>query len=368
MKPPISCATGAFVMTPAKAAFPALLVAATLAVGGCASPAYYLQAMSGQFELWRLSRPLDQLRDDPSIAPSLQEKLSAARRIRDFASRELALPDNGGFRSYAAIDRPYAVWNVFAAEEFAIRPKEWCFPVAGCVSYRGYFSKADAEAHAAALRAEGYEVHVGGVPAYSTLGWFDDPLLSTFIRYPEPELARLIFHELSHQLLYARDDTEFNESFAVAVEREGLRRWLAREASPARQDDFDRARRMRSDFQELVLDARNRLEALYASSLAVEDKRRAKSRIFGKLRQDHEALKAGPWQGFAGYDRWFGEEINNATLASVGLYHGLVPAFEALLERHDRDLPGFYAEAKRLSALSREERRAAFGRMQVEAR
>lgn len=367
MKPPISCATGAFAMTSAKAAYPALLAAA-LAAGGCASPAYYWQAMSGQFELWRLSRPLDRMQDDPSVAPALQVKLAAARRIRDFASRELALPDNGGFRSYAAIDRPYVVWNVFAAEEFAIRPREWCFPVAGCVSYRGYFSKADADAYAAALQAEGYEVHVGGVPAYSTLGWFDDPLLSTFIHYPETELARLIFHELSHQLLYAPDDSEFNESFAVAVEREGLRRWLAREAGPTRQAAFQRAQRMRADFQRLVLDARNRLDALYASSLSAEDKRREKSLVFTKLRQDHEALKAGPWQGFAGYDRWFGAEINNATLASLGLYHGLVPAFEALLERHDRDLSRFYAEAKRLGALPKEERRATFGRSLAEMR
>lgn len=344
-------------MMPSRSPLLPLLAVIALILGGCASPAYYLQAVGGQLELWRLSRPLDAVQADPATAAELRAKLAAAARIRDYASSELALPDNGSFRQYAALDRPYVVWNVFAAEAFSVKAREWCFPVAGCVGYRGYFSQADAEDYAATLRAKGFEVHVGGVPAYSTLGWFDDPLLSTFIRYPETELARLIFHELSHQVLYARDDTEFNESFAVAVEQEGLRRWLAREANPARHAAFERAQRMRADFQRLVLDARDRLEALYDSPLPTEDKRREKAHIFAALKQDYEALKAGPWQGFAGYDRWFGQEINNATLASVGLYHRLVPAFEALLARHHRDLPRFYAEVKRLAALPKEERR-----------
>jgi predicted aminopeptidase len=283
-------------------------------------------------------------------------------RIRDFASRELALPDNGSFRTYADLSRPYVVWNVFAAEEFSVRPKEWCFPVAGCVNYRGYFARADADAFAADLRGEGFEVYVGGVPAYSTLGWFDDPLLSTFIHYPETELVRVIVHELAHQVLYVRDDTEFNESFAVVVEQEGVRRWLARENEPAERDRSQRAQRMRADFQGLVLETRQRLEALYASALAPEEKRREKKRILAGLRGDYEGLKAGPWQGFAGYDRWFGQEINNATLASIGLYHQLVPAFEALLDRNSLDLPRFYAEVKRLAALPKDARRERLAR------
>lgn len=342
-----------------------LLAAAALLVGGCASPAYYLQAVGGQFELWRLARLVAEVEADPAVAPALKAKLAAAAEIRGFASRELALPDNGSFRNYAALDRPYVVWNVFAAEEFSVKPKEWCFPVAGCVSYRGYFARADALAHAADLRVRGLDAHVGGVPAYSTLGWFDDPLLSTFIHYPETELARLIFHELAHQVLYVSGDTEFNESFAVAVEEEGLRRWLARANDPAKNSAFERTQRRRADFRGLVLDARSRLEALYASPLAPQEKRREKARILAGLRHDYAALKAGPWQGFAGddqrkslrEDRWFGQEINNATLASVGLYHQLVPAFEALLVRNGRDLPRFYAEVKRLAALPKEERR-----------
>jgi predicted aminopeptidase len=340
-----------------------LLAATALALGGCTAPGYYLQALDGQLELLRLARPIDEVQADTTVAPAIKEKLAAALRIRDFASRELALPDNGSFRKYADLGRPYVVWNVFAAEEFSVLPKDWCFPLAGCVGYRGYFAKADADAYAAALRGEGFEVYVGGVPAYSTLGWFDDPLLSSFIHYSVTGLARVVFHELAHQVLYVPDDTEFNESFAVAVEQEGLRRWLAQEhvrGDPAHASQsalYQRAQRMRADFHGLVLDARQRLEALYAFSLPPQEKRREKALIFARLRRDYAALKAGPWQGFAGFDRWFGQEINNATLASVGLYHRLVPAFEALLDRNHHDLPRFYAAARQLAALPKQARR-----------
>lgn len=334
-----------------------LAALAALALDGCAPPAYYFQAAEGHFELWRLARPIEEVQGDPALPASLQERLAAAAGIRDFASRALALPDNGSYRRYAALDRPYVVWNVLAAEEFSVRPKEWCFPVAGCVGYRGYFSRREADAYIAVLREQGYEAHVGGVPAYSTLGWFDDPLLSTFIHFPETELARLIFHELSHQVAYARDDTEFNESFAVAVEQEGLRRWLAAHGDEDKRRSHERAQRMRADFMRLVLDARSRLETLYASSLPPEEMRREKARIFAALRRDYDALQAGPWQGYAGYDRWFGQEVNNATLASVGLYQQLVPAFETLLEHHGRDLPRFYAEVRALAELPKAERR-----------
>ncbi len=339
-----------------------LLAAAVLGMGGCASPGYFLQAIGGQLEMIRLARPVAEVERDPDASPALRAKLAEAESIRDFASRELALPENGSYRKYAELGSPYAVWNVFAAEEFSVQPKAWCFPVAGCVNYRGYFAEADAEAFAAGLRGEGYDVSVGGVPAYSTLGWFDDPLLSTFINYSGTELARLIFHELAHQLLYVRDDTVFNESFATTVEREGLRRWLAQQNDPAERERYERMERIRADFRELVRRTRQELGTLYASRLATEEKRRTKARILAEMRRDYEALKAGPWQGFAGYDRWFGQEINNATLASVGLYQQLLPAFEALLAKDNHDLPRFYADVKRLAALPKEERHAQLAR------
>jgi len=338
-----------------------LAIAAAAALCGCASPAYYLQAVGGQIELWRKARPIEAVRDDPATRPPLRDKLQAALQIRDYASRDLALPANGSYRSYADLGRPYAVWTVFAAEPFSVEPKQWCFPVAGCVSYRGYFAQDDAEAYAESLRLEGYDVFVGGVPAYSTLGWFDDPLLNTFIRYPDTELARLIFHELAHQVVYVRDDSVFNESFATAVETAGIERWLTGHGTPAQRAEFNQAQSRRKDFDDLVLRYRERLKAAYGTDLPAPEKARLKAQILGELQDEYRALRNGPWHGFAGYDRWFGQEINNATLASVGIYTELEPAFAALLSQHANDLPRFYDEVKQLAALSREDRQSRLG-------
>lgn len=338
------------------------LAAATLLAAGCGTPSYYLQAIGGQLELWREARPVEEVAAGSASAPELRRKLERAQAIRDYASRELGLPANGSYRKYADLGRPYVVWNVFAAPRLSIEPKQWCFPVAGCVSYRGYFALADAEALAAELRAQGYDVHVGGVPAYSTLGWFDDPLLNTFIHYPEPELARLIFHELAHQVAYAGDDTEFNESFATVVELVGVERWLAADGSPEQRAQFRQAQTRRQDFLALVTGARARLEALYGSEILPLQMEQEKARILAGLGEDYRTLKAEKWNGYAGYDRWFGQEINNATLASIGLYTALVPAFRALLAQERGELPRFYARVEELAALpkpARDERLAA---------
>ena len=213
----------------------AVAAAALLLLSGCADLGYYLQSIDGQMQLNAARRPLAEVVADADTPEALKQKLRRAAAIRDFASRELKLPNNGSYRNYADLKRPFVVWNVFAAEEFSIEPQRWCFPFAGCVGYRGYFSKEAAEAFAAKLRAEGREVQVAGIPAYSTLGWFDDALLNTFMHYPDYELARLLFHELAHQVVYVKDDAEFNESFAVAVELAGLERWLAQEGEVLRQ-------------------------------------------------------------------------------------------------------------------------------------
>jgi predicted aminopeptidase len=325
-------------------------------IAGCSTPAYYLQAVGGQLELWREAQPIEQLSADGETGAALKEKLDTALRIRDFASRELALPANGSYRKYADIKRPYVVWTVFSAEALSIHPKEWCFPVAGCVSYRGYFAKEDAQAFARELRRQGYDVYIGGVPAYSTLGWFDDPILNTFIHYPDTEIARLIFHELAHQLIYVRGDSEFNESFASAVETIGVERWLAAQGTPQQRAAFEQAQERREDFFGLVLKYRERLDALYASQLPDEEKRRRKEETLAQLKQEYGRIKNGKWNGYAGYDRWFGQEINNATLASVGIYTRLVPAFEELLAASGDDLPRFYAEVRKLASLPQEAR------------
>ncbi|MEW5708237.1 MAG: aminopeptidase [Pseudomonadota bacterium] len=327
-------------------------------LAGCSNVGYYAQSVSGHLEVMRRAQPIPQVLADPATPDPVKHRLERVLTIREFASRALGLPDNGSYRRYAALDRPYVVWNVFATPELSTQLIEWCFPVAGCVGYRGYYAREEAEAFAAGLEARGYDVLVRGVPAYSTLGWFDDPVLSTLLRYPETEIARLIFHELAHQVAYVRDDSVFNESFATAVEREGVRRWLEAQGTEALRAAEAAARGRREDFVRLVLEYRDRLEEVYGADLSREEKRARKGELLGALAKDYRQLKER-WGGFSGYDRWFEGKLNNAHLASVAAYTQLVPAFEALLAREGGDLPRFYAAVKALARRDKAARLAA---------
>ncbi|EHR70054.1 putative aminopeptidase [Burkholderiales bacterium JOSHI_001] len=335
-----------------------------LLLGGCSSLGYYGQSVGGHLDLMQRAKPVPQWLADDSTPADLKARLALTQRMRDFAVRELHLPDNNSYRSYAALDRPAVVWNVVAAPELSLTLKTWCFPVMGCVGYRGYFKKEPAEALAAELRAQGLEASVYGVPAYSTLGWSNwmggDPLLSTFIQWPEGELGRLIFHELSHQVAYAADDTMFNESYATAVERIGGALWLATQADAAARDDYARYDGRRQDFRALVGRYRDELAALYASAQSDGAKRSAKAELFQRLQADHARLKAERWGGFSGYDAWF-ERANNATLGAFAAYNELVLPFERLFDQQGRDWARFHTEVKRLAALPKAERRAALG-------
>ncbi|MCL4802103.1 MAG: aminopeptidase [Burkholderiales bacterium] len=335
-------------------------LAAGAALAGCATTEYYAQAIRGHLEVMRRAQPIAARLADPSTPPALRARLERALAIRDFASRELGLPDNGSYRSYAELGRPYVVWNVVAAPELSVEPKQSCFPVAGCVSYRGYYAAADAERHGAELAAQGLDVYIGGVPAYSTLGWFDDPVLDTFIGYPEGELARIIFHELAHQVVYVKDDTMFNESFAVAVERAGVQAWFAHGAPDADRRDYDALQARKREFIALMLRYRARLQALYAEPIPDAAKRAGKARAFAELAMDYAALKAA-WGGYAGFDPFFARKPGNAHLAAIASYTELVPAFERLLAREGGDLVRFYAAVRRLAALPKAERDAALG-------
>ena len=342
---------------------PALAFAGAAALGGCGAE-YYWQGAAGQLDLIARARPVDEV-IAATTDDRLKDRLERATAIRRFASERLGLPDNASYRRYADLGRPYVVWNVIAAPELSLAPREWCFPVAGCVSYRGYFREEDARAEAARLAAAGDDVHVSGVPAYSTLGWFDDPLLSSFVGYPDVELARLVFHELAHQRAYVRDDTAFNESFATAVEDAGLERWIASRppAEAARlASERDRHDRLRAEFRRLVVQTRGALERLYASTADDAAKRRGKAAALAAMREGYERAKAGE-PGLAGYERWFagpgGSGPNNASLASVALYEDLVPGFRALLARERGDLGAFYRRVEALAALPRDERRRA---------
>jgi len=344
-----------------------LLGAALLAVGamflgtGCSSLAYYGQAVGGHLQMVQAARPVAEVVDDPATPAVLRERLLLSQRLRDFAVAELKLPDNSSYRRYADLQRPSAVFNIVAAPELSLELKTWCFAVVGCVGYRGYFSREPADALAAELRAQGWETSVYGVPAYSTLGktnWLGgDPLLNTFIQWPEADLARLLFHELSHQVAYANDDTQFNESYAVAVERIGVALWLQRQGRSGELAAGAAQEARRRDFRDLTLRTRQRLQAVYAGPGTETEKRAAKAAVMAGFRADYAALKAGPWAGFAGYDAWV-DRANNATFAIQAAYDDLVSAFEQLFERQGRDFDRFHAEVKILARLPKAERRS----------
>lgn len=335
------------------------LAAVLLAIGaaGCSTFGYYAQSITGHFAVLRSTRPIHDVIADPSTPDALRERLTRAQEIRAFASQELGLPDNGSYTAYADLRRPFVVWNVFATRELSLELKQWCYPVVGCAGYRGYFDRAAADREADALRAEGYEVNVAGVPAYSTLGWFSDPLLNTFIGGSEGQLASLIFHELAHQVVFVGGDTTFNESFATAVEREGVRRWLAANDDTALRQAYADFASRRQQFVGLLLRYRARLEALYQSGESDEAKRAGKRAALAELKSEYAQLRAA-WGGFAGYDRFFAQDLNNAHLAAIGAYNELVPAFDALLERFGGDFGRFYGEVGRLARLPKDEREA----------
>ncbi|HSC62911.1 MAG TPA: aminopeptidase [Caldimonas sp.] len=334
---------------------------------GCSTVGYYASSVTGHLELLQAARPVTEWLDDPSTSARLKERLELSQQIRDFAVSALAEPDNASYRRYADLHRPAAVWNVVAAPELSLEPRTWCFWIVGCVGYRGYYDPAQAEAFAAGLRADGFDVAVYPVPAYSTLGrlptggWFADPLLNTFIGYPEGELARLVFHELSHQVAFAPGDTLFNESFASTVEKIGAERWLAERATPAARAQYDVAAARRADFRALTSRYRDELARLYASAQGDDRKRAEKAAILARLRADYATLKATRWDGYAGYDAWFAQ-ANNAAFGVLASYTGLVPAFEKVFEREGRDFARFYAEVRRIAALPHAERLAALER------
>ena len=313
-----------------------LLVPALLA--GCQA-GYYAHLARGQYELLSRREPIAQLVADAATDAGLKRKLARAQDARGFAARELGLPDNGSYTSYADLGRPYAVWNVFAAKELSLQAREWCYPMLGCLAYRGYYDPGRAEGAAQELREDGFDVIVAGIPAYSTLGWFDDPLLST-IGDAEDVVAGTIFHELAHQLEFAAGDTAFNESFATFVEQEGLRRYL-KDAPELAQAASARQQR-RAEYVERMLECRRRLEAIYAGAAPDAEKRERKRAEFERLWRE---TGIGPEV-----------ELNNAQLLPFGLYHQWVPAFAALFRAQGEDWSAFYREVGELAELDADER------------
>lgn len=339
-------------------AFRATGVAAALLITGCAGPGYFVQAAGGQMSVLNARRPIAEVLNDAAAPAAVRTRLELVQRARDFAARELKLDAHGSFATYADLGRPYAVWNVIATPEFSLTPKRWCFPIAGCIGYRGYFEQRKAEKYAAQLRRKGLDVHVGGAAAYSTLGWFRDPVLSSTLRYDDAQAVAVVFHELAHARLYLRGDTTFNESFATAVEEQGMHRFLAGADGATLLAAWQTSRAREQGFHELLGNTRTRLAALYAGDLDEHAMRAEKSRTLDEARAAHTQLKLS-WGEYAGYDRFFDAGLNNARLAAVAFYRQDVAAFTQLIVESGSDMQVFYQRARALSRLDPAARRVA---------
>jgi len=328
-----------------------------LSLSACADLGYLAQSLTGHARLMATARPIDDWLADPATPPALRQRLQTVQSVRRFAVTHLHLPDNASYQRYAVLDRPFAVWNVVAAPADSLTLKTWCFFVVGCVSYRGYFDPADARTLAEQLHGQGLEVSVYGVPAYSTLGWSNwaggDPMLSTFVNSSDGELARLMFHELAHQVVFVADDTAFNESFATAVERLGGANWLDQQATPQARQEFIRLDERRQQFRALTRQTRQELQKIYAtqgpSAEDIAQRMALKKKTMDDFRARYIALRQR-WGGYAGYDEWVAH-ANNAALGSLASYEDWVPAFENLFVQQGRNWPRFYDAVRQLAQL-----------------
>lgn len=350
-----------------------LLLAVVVAVSGCHTLGFYSQALKGQYQIFAHQKPIESLLADTQTPERLKARFQLLNRLRAFARSDLQLPVDDHYRKYVDVHRPFVVWNVEAAPEFSMQPKTWWYPLVGSLEYRGYFSKEGATNYALTLRTQGYDVSVGGVEAYSTLGWFKDPVLNTFIFEPDADLAEVLFHELGHQRVFARGDTDFNEAFATAVGEEGARRWLKSKDDTTDLETYQAHLRHTEQFVHLVMKTRARLEALYGDqrdgdgkvhasrkprSAAGDQLRQRKQSILAEMKQEYAHLKQ-QWNGDTDYDGWFRHDLNNAHLNSIAAYYDLLPGFEQLLAENGGDLEKFYRAAERLSKKPKQERHAA---------
>lgn len=335
-------------------------------LSACTDFDYYLHTANGHLVVMAQRKSITDLLQDEATSAELRGKLKEIAWIRHFASDRLALPENGSYQSYVELDRPYVVWNVVAAPELSLEPLVWCFPFAGCISYRGYFDLEKAQEFAHFLEGEGYETTVSGVPAYSTLNWFDDPALSTFSGWPTSAMARLIFHELAHQKLYVPDDSAFNESFATTVADAGVELWLERFGNTQDKQEYHERLKREEEFLALIAQTRNELERVYDSQMTEAEKRQRKADAFADLRQRYADLKT-VWDGYAGYDPWF-KTLNNARFASVNTYHRWVPAFKLALQQEKDDFPAFYRRCEAIADLPPETRSQLLDRLVSEYR
>ena len=324
-----------------------------VSLNGC----YLLESAQGQLALMSKRRPIPRVVADPATPADVRKQLESVAQIREFASRNLHLPDNGSYRTYADLGRPYVVWNVVAAPEFSIDPKEWCYPIVGCVAYRGYFVERRARAFGDALKSKGFDVSVAGVAAYSTLGHFDDPILNTMIGWNDVELAAIIFHELTHQMIYIANDADFNEALATTVEDEGVRRWLESLGRSGELARYELEEKRSREVVALLIRTRDELRALYGSGIDPARMRERKGAAFAALHESYAQLVQS-WGPHPPFESWFEGEINNAQLASIATYYDCVPGFRRELAAVGGNLDAFYRRVRELAKLDQEQRDA----------
>jgi len=323
-------------------------------ISACSALDYHRHALSGQFEIWRKQVPVTQFLEENELSVETRDKLTYAIQARDFAFSRLALPDNGSYRDYVRLNRDFVVWNVFATPQLSLDPIQFCYPLFGCFSYRGFFSEDRADRYAKKLRQEGHDVFIGGVAAYSTLGWFDDPLLSSIIERDKTSIAEIIFHELAHEQIYVKDDTSFNESFAMAVASAGLRLWIPLQGGDL--SEFKLQQNREKQFIGLLLHSKGQLKENYESDLTDSEKLSGKKNIILSLKEEYKLLKDS-WQGDPSYDRWIQTGLNNAKMASVSTYHDHVIAFTSIFDANGQDFSEFYIRVGRLAKLAPQERK-----------
>lgn len=334
----------------------ALLLVISLLLGGCAELTYYGHAAAGQFEVISNRRPISEVIADPQTPAPVRERLEYIERAHDFAIEKLYLPDSDSFRSYSDVGRRYVLWNVFATPELSLQQKQWCYPFFGCQGYRVFFNEQYAHEIANELKAEGWDVYVASSPAYSTRGWFSDPVYNPVLNYPAIDSAAILFHELAHEKIYLKDDSQANESFAMTVQLEGVRRWIEVKQQTESFSDYESDRHRNDEFVELLKSCRDQLKDLYASQESDNYKRAEKRRLLNQLGRDYLVLKES-WDAYAGYDHWFKKRLNNAVMAPVGIYHQDVPVFKLMLEKHNGDLLAFYQSIASLAQMKAGQRR-----------
>ena len=333
------------------------LICTAITLSACSSFGYYMDLMEGHSELMEQRKPIKELLSQNDTKSELRNLLVKSQKMRDFATKRLHLPDNNSYRMYADLKRNYVVWNVVAAKEFSVKARKWCFLFVGCLSYRGYFSKKDATLYANELKKKGYDVYVAGAKAYSTLGWFDDPLLNTMMYKSEAYRAGIIFHELAHQVVYIDDDSAFNEAFATTVEEEGIRRWLDKDGNVEKYKNYLLNKERENQLNQLLRTTREKLDYLYKSDVGSEKKRAAKKEIFSQMQNEYQQLKKS-WKGYNAYDGWMNQNLNNAHLLLIATYNDLVPTFKAMLQNEKNDLKHFYRAVEKLAKLDKEKRAA----------